>query len=140
MSRQSGRVKWFSSEKGYGFIERDGDEDVFVHHSQISMEGFRTLDAGERVEFDVVSGDRGPKAQNVNRVEAGAGGAAGAAPDRSGPNGAMQGRRGVEEGEDEGGGDERGGGTGTSGVGEQGSLRLVDQIRRKLGGRFFNDD
>jgi len=67
MSRETGRVKWFSSEKGYGFIERDGREDVFVHHSQISMEGFRTLDAGEPVEFEIISGERGPKAQNVIR-------------------------------------------------------------------------
>ena len=70
MSRQTGHVKWFSSEKGYGFIERDGSEDVFVHHSQISMQGFRTLDAGEPVEFEIISGDRGPKAQNVLRTEA----------------------------------------------------------------------
>ena len=65
-----GHVKWFSSEKGYGFIERDGEEDVFVHHSQINMDGFRTLDAGEPVEFEIMTGDRGPKARNVLRVEA----------------------------------------------------------------------
>lgn len=130
MSRESGRVKWFSSEKGYGFIEREGDEDVFVHHSQISMEGFRTLDAGERVEFDVVSGDRGPKAQNVHRLDAenGSGSTGGAsaagASDGSSSNGGAEGR-------DPG---------GTGGVGEQGSLPLVEQIRRKLGGRFFNDE
>jgi CspA family cold shock protein len=70
MSRAQGQVKWFSSEKGYGFIERDGEEDVFVHHSQISMDGFRTLDAGEPVEFEIITGDRGPKAQNVSRMEA----------------------------------------------------------------------
>lgn len=71
--RETGHVKWFSNEKGYGFIERDGREDVFVHHSQISMEGFRTLDAGEPVEFEIISGERGPKAQNVLRTGAGAG-------------------------------------------------------------------
>ena len=70
MSDERGNVKWFSSEKGYGFIERDGAEDVFVHHSQISMDGFRTLDAGEPVEFDIIKGDRGPKAQNVFRADA----------------------------------------------------------------------
>jgi len=70
MSRETGHVKWFSSEKGYGFIERDGSEDVFVHHSQISMQGFRTLDAGELVEFEIISGERGPKAQNVLRTGA----------------------------------------------------------------------
>lgn len=138
MSRESGRVKWFSSEKGYGFIEREGAEDVFVHHSQISMEGFRTLEAGERVEFDVVSGDRGPKAQNVHRVDAESVGAgkAGAARDRSSSNGAMDGGRGGEGRA----GEEDAAGPGATGVGEQGSLPLVEQIRRKLGGRFFNDD
>jgi CspA family cold shock protein len=64
-----GHVKWFSSEKGYGFIERDGEEDVFVHHSQITMDGFRTLDAGEPVEFEIIAGDRGPKARNVLRAD-----------------------------------------------------------------------
>jgi len=70
MSRETGRVKWFSSEKGYGFIEREGREDVFVHYSEISMDGFRTLDAGEPVEFDIITGDRGPKAQGVLRMSA----------------------------------------------------------------------
>ena len=70
MSRETGRVKWFSSEKGYGFIEREGQEDVFVHYSQIAMEGFRTLDAGEPVEFDIIAGERGPKAQSVVRMHA----------------------------------------------------------------------
>jgi len=77
MSRQRGQVKWFSSEKGYGFIERDGKEDVFVHHTQISMDGFRTLDAGEVVEFEIITGDRGPKAQNVFRTDAVGGTSAG---------------------------------------------------------------
>ena len=50
-----GTVKWFSNEKGYGFIEREGGEDVFVHHTAIAMEGYRTLTEGQRVEFDVVN-------------------------------------------------------------------------------------
>ena len=74
MSRVRGQVKWFSSEKGYGFIQREGQEDVFVHHSQISMEGFRTLDAGEPVEFEIEAGDRGPKARDVARLDARYGG------------------------------------------------------------------
>lgn len=74
MSRETGKVKWFSNEKGYGFIERDGLDDVFVHHSQIQMEGFRTLDAGEMVEFELIAGEKGPKAQQVMRpMEVGAG-------------------------------------------------------------------
>jgi CspA family cold shock protein len=64
----TGRVKWFSAEKGYGFLEREDGGDVFVHFSAINGEGFRTLNEGERVEFDVVDGDRGPQAANVVRL------------------------------------------------------------------------
>ncbi|MDI6688923.1 MAG: cold shock domain-containing protein [Actinomycetota bacterium] len=63
-----GRVKWFSAEKGYGFIEREDGEDVFVHFSAIQEEGFKTLREGEKVEFDIVQGDRGPQAANVRRA------------------------------------------------------------------------
>jgi CspA family cold shock protein len=63
-----GTVKWFSNEKGYGFIEREGGEDVFVHHSAITMEGYRTLTEGQRVEFDVVEGQKGLQAANVQAV------------------------------------------------------------------------
>lgn len=69
MPRETGNVKWFSSEKGYGFIQREGREDVFVHYSEIAMEGFRKLDAGEPVEFEIIRGDRGPKAHRVQRAE-----------------------------------------------------------------------
>jgi len=61
-----GTVKWFNAGKGYGFIARDGGEDVFVHHSAIQAEGYRTLEEGQRVEFDVEPGPKGPKAVNVN--------------------------------------------------------------------------
>ncbi len=65
----TGTVKWFSDEKGYGFIEREnGEGDVFVHHSAIQGEGFRTLAEGQRVEFDVVQGQKGPAAENVRKV------------------------------------------------------------------------
>ncbi|HET7560263.1 MAG TPA: cold shock domain-containing protein [Limnochordia bacterium] len=67
---ERGRVKWFSNEKGYGFIERDGGEDVFVHFSAINEDGFKTLDEGQEVEFEIVSGDRGPQAANVVKVGA----------------------------------------------------------------------
>ncbi|BAS28781.1 cold shock domain-containing protein [Limnochorda pilosa] len=63
-----GRVKWFSAEKGYGFIERDGGPDVFVHYSAIQDEGFRTLDEGQEVEFEIVEGARGPQAANVTKI------------------------------------------------------------------------
>jgi CspA family cold shock protein len=60
-----GTVKWFSNEKGYGFIEREAGDDVFVHHSAITMDGYRTLTEGQRVEFDVEQGDKGLQAKNV---------------------------------------------------------------------------
>lgn len=63
-----GRVKWFSAEKGYGFIERDGGPDVFVHYSAIQEEGFRTLEEGQEVEFEIVEGARGPQAANVVKI------------------------------------------------------------------------
>ena len=62
-----GRVKWFNPEKGFGFIEREGGKDVFVHFSAIRMEGFKTLDQGDEVEFEIVEGERGPQAANVVR-------------------------------------------------------------------------
>jgi CspA family cold shock protein len=60
-----GRVKWFNAEKGYGFIEMEGGGDVFVHFSAIQMEGYKTLDEGQLVEFEIVQGARGPQAANV---------------------------------------------------------------------------
>lgn len=64
-----GRVKWFSAEKGYGFIEReDGAGDVFVHFTAIQSEGFRTLNEGDRVEFEIVQGPKGLQAANVSRL------------------------------------------------------------------------
>ncbi|MEW5733658.1 MAG: cold shock domain-containing protein [Thermodesulfobacteriota bacterium] len=66
--KEIGTVKWFNEAKGFGFITRDKGGDTFVHYSGISGQGFRTLTEGQRVEFTVVEGDRGPKAQDVSPV------------------------------------------------------------------------
>lgn len=63
--KEQGTVKWFNGSKGFGFIERDSGEDVFVHFSAILTDGFRTLNEGQRVEFTVTQGDKGPQAQDV---------------------------------------------------------------------------
>ena len=65
---KQGTVKWFNSEKGFGFIEVEGENDVFVHFSAIQGEGFKTLDEGQKVEFDVEEGNRGPQATNVVKL------------------------------------------------------------------------
>lgn len=65
---ERGKVKWFNAEKGYGFIEREGGNDVFVHFTAINMEGFKTLDEGQEVEFEVVEGAKGPQAANVHKA------------------------------------------------------------------------
>ncbi len=66
--RVTGTVKWFSGQKGYGFIEREGGDDVFVHFSSIQGEGFRNLEEGDQVEFNIESGPKGPQATNVVRI------------------------------------------------------------------------
>lgn len=63
-----GTVKWFNPDKGYGFITVDGGEDVFVHFSAIQSDGFKTLDEGQKVSFDIKSGDRGNQAANVVKI------------------------------------------------------------------------
>ncbi|MDF2877007.1 MAG: cold-shock DNA-binding domain protein [Clostridia bacterium] len=64
----TGKVKWFNAEKGFGFIEREGGDDVFVHFTAIQGEGFKTLEEGQEVNFDIVDGNRGPQAANVTRA------------------------------------------------------------------------
>ena len=65
----NGTVKWFNDEKGFGFIEMDDGEDAFVHHSEIQMEGFKSLDEGDQVEFELVHNDRGPAAKSVRKLD-----------------------------------------------------------------------
>ncbi len=66
--KETGKVKWFNDAKGYGFISRENGPDVFVHHSDIQGEGFRTLEENQEVEFEVVQGNKGPQAQNVVKL------------------------------------------------------------------------
>jgi CspA family cold shock protein len=119
MARETGVVKWFNPEKGFGFITRDnGEKDVFVHHSAIQGGGFRTLNDGERVEFDVVQGTKGPAAENVVRLDApadGGGGESGGSRGGGGYGGGGGGRSG--------GGGGYGGGSGGGGYGGGGGGR-----------------
>lgn len=64
----TGKVKWFNAEKGFGFIEREDGDDVFVHFSAIQVDGFKTLEEGQNVEFEIIEGDRGPQAANVTTL------------------------------------------------------------------------
>jgi CspA family cold shock protein len=63
-----GTVKWFNAKKGFGFLEQDNGDDVFVHFSAIQTDGFRTLNEGDKVKFDIVAGEKGPSAANVQRL------------------------------------------------------------------------
>ena len=69
MEKETGKVKWFNNAKGYGFIERNSGGDVFVHHTAIQMDGFRTLSEGEAVSFSVTEGPKELQAENVNKPE-----------------------------------------------------------------------
>jgi cold shock protein len=128
MARESGTVKWFNPEKGYGFITREnGEKDVFVHQSAIQGGGFRTLNEGERVEFEVVQGQKGPAAENVVRLDAPAGGEGGGSSSGGGGGGYGGGGGGRGGGYGGGGGGGgRGGGYGGGGGGRGGGGRGGD--------------
>ncbi len=64
----TGTVKWFNSQKGFGFIEREGGDDIFVHYNSIQGQGFKSLDEGQKVEFDIRQGPKGEQAENVTRI------------------------------------------------------------------------
>jgi len=129
MSRETGSVKWFSNEKGYGFIERQNGEDVFVHHSDIVGEGFKTLRQGEEVEFEVMEADKGPKARNVVREGEDAPAAAG---DASVPSGSPTGSTARPT--------EKARGNGAAGSNGAPDRSLAAQLKEKLGRRFFGDE
>ena len=69
MSRLRGKVKWFNNSKGYGFIGRDDGPDVFVHYSAILTEGYKSLQEGDEVEFEIIQGDKGPQADQVTKAD-----------------------------------------------------------------------
>ncbi|HUB03343.1 MAG TPA: cold shock domain-containing protein [Terriglobales bacterium] len=68
MDRIKGTVKWFNNAKGYGFLGRDGGPDVFIHYSAITSDGYKSLQEGDRVEFEIVQGQKGPQAANVSKL------------------------------------------------------------------------
>lgn len=68
VTMNKGKVKWFNNQKGYGFISDEKGGDVFVHYSGLNMEGFKTLDEGQEVEYEVIDGQKGPQAVNVTKI------------------------------------------------------------------------
>ena len=122
MTRVNGTVKWFSKEKGYGFLTQEGGADVFVHHASIQGSGFKMLYEGERVEFDIIEEPKGLKAQNVVRLD-------------PAPEGAQRGGGGGDR-ERSGGGGGGGGGDrgGRSGAGAGGGGRGGERGGRDRGG------
>lgn len=131
MERQQGTVKWFSREKGWGFIRLESGEDIFVHHSDIEGEGFVTLEDDQPVEFVVEEMDKGPRARNVRELGAAAPGGDGVRDRDDAP--AREPARSTATAEDDE-SDERAPRQADSGAG--GRVPLAEQLRRRLGARF----
>jgi len=134
MARKTGNVKWFSNEKGYGFIEQEDGEDVFVHHSDIQGDGYKTLKQGETVEYEIIQADKGPKAQNVVRGEGAGGNGAGAEEGKAESREAPSGRNGG------GGSGEGAPSAGTNREETKAESSLASQLRKKLSERFLGGD
>lgn len=134
MARKTGNVKWFSNEKGYGFIEQEDGEDVFVHHSDIQGDGYKTLKQGEMVEYEIIEADKGPKAQGVVRSDGA---------DGNGSDAPSEGREsGDESSARNGGSSETAASAGSDSAGSEreaprADSSLASQLRKKLSERFL---
>lgn len=141
MAREKGIVKWFSTDKGYGFIRRDSGDEIFVHHTDIEVDGYAALKNGETVEFDVFESDRGPKARNLVPLDVD-----GTKPTpraKTGERGSRTERgaraeRGSRGGRGESSDRKRSGGSGKSPAGAtaDGKMTLAQQLRERLSRRF----
>ena len=134
MAREKGVVKWFSTDKGYGFIRRESGDEIFIHHSDIEVDGYASLKNGETVEFDVFESDRGPKARNLVPTEAG--GSRPAAGAKDGEKSAKTETR--SRGRGGSGGRKRGSRSGSASASERtdGKKPLAELLRERLGRRF----
>jgi len=141
MAREKGVVKWFSTEKGYGFIRREGGDEIFVHHTDIEVDGYASLKNGETVEFDVFESDRGPKARNLVPLDV-----AGASPAPGARAGERDARAETRSRGGAGGRKRRSGSSsepdrstkGSQGPTDRAEVKrsLAVQLRERLGGRF----
>jgi len=144
MAREKGIVKWFSTDKGYGFIRRETGDEIFVHHTDIEVDGYASLKNGETVEFDVFDSDRGPKARNLVPLDAdGTPTARRAKTSEGGPKSergarAEAGSRGGRGGRGGSGGRKRSSRSGSSPAvaPTNGKKTLAQQLRERLGRRF----
>jgi CspA family cold shock protein len=128
MAREKGIVKWFSTDKGYGFIRRESGDEIFVHHTDIEVDGYAALKNGETVEFDVFESDRGPKARNLVPLDV----------DGTKPAPRAKAERGSRGGRRESGDRKRSGSSGksTRAATGGGKVTLAQQLRERLSKRF----